>query len=175
MFNKLIRILVAIAIVGGLLFAAYTFLPLNLTGGVRQWMQETFDSGKKPAADAARNTFVATYDPQTKRTVASKVTYKDLMEKNCNSVSWYVKKKTATYAVVEVNGYKVARIRNIEPKNLKNVYTLTVSTGDSSGTVNYSVMNYCKNVLNSASTSDNLKNVVKAIYLYSEEANKYFI
>ena len=107
MFNKLIRILVAIAIVGGLLFAAYTFLPLNLTGGVRQWMQETFDSGKKPAADAARNTFVATYDPQTKRTVASKVTYKDLMEKNCNSVSWYVKKKTATYAVVEVNGYKV--------------------------------------------------------------------
>ena len=75
----------------------------------------------------------------------------------------------------EVNGYKVARIRNIEPKNLKNVYTLTVSTGDSSGTVNYSVMNYCKNVLNSASTSDNLKNVVKAIYLYSEEANKYFI
>ena len=80
-----------------------------------------------------------------------------------------------TVETTEVNGYKVARIRNIEPKNLKNVYTLTVSTGDSSGTVNYSVMNYCKNVLNSASTSDNLKNVVKAIYLYSEEANKYFI
>lgn len=107
MLNKLVRILVAIAIVFGLLFAAYKFLPLNLTGGVRQWLQETFESDTKKVADAARSTFVATYDPQTKRTVASKVTYKDLMEKNCNSVSWYVKNKTATSGIVEVNGYKV--------------------------------------------------------------------
>ena len=107
MFNKLIRILVAIAIVFGILFAAYKLLPLNLTGGVRQWIQETFDGDTKKVADAARQSYVATYDPTTKRTVASKVTYKDLFEKNCNSVSWYVKSKTATGGVVEVNGYKV--------------------------------------------------------------------
>ena len=107
MVNKLIRILVAIAIVFGLLFAAYKLLPLNLTGGVRQWLQETFESSTKKVADAARETYVATYDPTTKRTVASKVTYKDLMEKNCNSVSWYVKKKAAGGYTVEVNGYKV--------------------------------------------------------------------
>ena len=107
MLNKLVRILVAIAIVFGLLFAAYKLLPLNLTGGVRQWLQETFESDKKKVADAARQTFVATYDPTTKRTVATKITYKELIEKNCNSVSWYVKKKDSTGGVVEVNGYKV--------------------------------------------------------------------
>ena len=81
MLNKLVRILVAIAIVFGLLFAAYKLLPLNLTGGVRQWLQETFEGDKKKVADAARQTFVATYDPTTKRTVATKITYKELIEK----------------------------------------------------------------------------------------------
>jgi hypothetical protein len=106
MLNKLVRILVGIAIVGGLLWAAYTFLPLNLTGGVRQWIQETFHSDLKPVADAARDAEVYTVDPLTKKMVKSGITYKELIEKNCDSVSWYVTESGDGWDV-ECNGYKV--------------------------------------------------------------------
>ncbi len=106
MLNKLARILIGIAIVGGLLWAAYTFLPLNITGGIRQWLQETTNSESKRIADAARNTEVYTFDPITKKQIKSGVTYKDLIEKNCDSVSWYVEEDGDGWTV-ECNGYKV--------------------------------------------------------------------
>ena len=70
-------------------------------------LQEAFRAENKPVADAARDAEVYTVDPLTKKMVKSGITYKELIEKNCNSVSWYVKKKDSTGGVVEVNGYKV--------------------------------------------------------------------
>ena len=48
----------------------------------------------------------------------------------------------------------------------------TITVGDS-GSVTYSPMNYCKTVLE-GEYPDNLKNVVKALYKYSQEADSYF-
>ena len=106
MFNKLLRIILGIAIVCGILFLLYTYLPLNITGGIRQWIQEQMESESKDIADGARNALVPTVDPVTKRKVSSGVTYGQLMTKNCSDVSWYVRKNGEGWKV-ECNGYKV--------------------------------------------------------------------
>ena len=67
-------------------------------------------------------------------------------------------------------GYKIAQIVGISAKDLLNSFTLTVN---GTGTVVYSPMNYCYNVLNSTTTSSDLKNVIKALYLYSQAAQNY--
>ncbi|HRR77304.1 MAG TPA: carbohydrate-binding domain-containing protein [Ruminococcus sp.] len=65
--------------------------------------------------------------------------------------------------------YVVARIRGIKANELENDFTVTFEDGS----VKYSAMTYCYNVLNGGSDEDNLKNVCKALYLYAEEASKY--
>ena len=78
--------------------------------------------------------------------------------------------------------YQVARIRGIAASELQDNFTLTVTAGEAVGTVKYSPMNYCKNVLTqSNATSDEaqtpnprLVNVVKALYQYSQATNLYF-
>lgn len=79
---------------------------------------------------------------------------------------------------VQSGGYQVARIRGIKAKHIGDILTLHVNCG----TVQYSPLNYCKNVLNSSdSTPDEaqaqdgkLVNVVKALYLYWQAADSYF-
>lgn len=76
-------------------------------------------------------------------------------------------------------GYQVARIRGIKAKHIGSTFTLTVN----GGTVTYSPLNYCKNVLPDLTASqdevqnqqdEKLQNVVKALYLYWQAANAYF-
>jgi hypothetical protein len=64
-------------------------------------------------------------------------------------------------------------INNISPEDLDEVYTVNISDGNYSLDVDYSVMAYCYMVL-TRSNNENLKNAVKAIYLYNQEANLYF-
>ena len=71
---------------------------------------------------------------------------------------------------VDNNGYLQVTITGIKAKQLSSDFTITV--GDS-GSVTYSPMNYCKTVLE-GEYPDNLKNVVKALYKYSQEADSYF-
>ena len=69
--------------------------------------------------------------------------------------------------------YVVARIRGIKASELENSFT--VKFGESSETYNvtYNVMTYCYNVLNDSTVDDNLQNVCKALYKYTQAAKTY--
>ena len=71
-------------------------------------------------------------------------------------------------------GYYVARIRGIPAKELQNSFTLNLTAGTAGGSVTYSPMNYCYKVLNGSTESESLINAVKALYLYSQAAERYF-
>ncbi len=71
-------------------------------------------------------------------------------------------------------GYQIARIRDISANELSNNVALTVTAGEASGSASYSPMNYFYKVLNGSSDDENLKNALKALYVYAQEAKKYF-
>ena len=78
---------------------------------------------------------------------------------------------TPTYS----KGYYVVEIKNIAAKNLDKVYTVTVSDG--SGvilTVNSCALSYAYQVLSRTDQSEELVQLVKALYLYNQAANAYF-
>ena len=71
--------------------------------------------------------------------------------------------------------YQVARIRGIVAKELQNNFTLTVKEGDTVlGTMVYSPMTYCYNVLSDETRPEALQNVCKAFFLYAKAADTYF-
>ena len=71
--------------------------------------------------------------------------------------------------------YQIARIRGIKAKELKKAFTLTVKDGEEIiGTITYSPMTYCSNVLSDGTQSEALQNVCKALYLYAKAADSYF-
>ena len=78
------------------------------------------------------------------------------------------------YETEKQDDYQIIRIRNIHARNLDYDFKVTVSAGGKSGTVRFSPMNYCYNVLNNSSYDAKLQNVVKALYLYYQGATAYF-
>lgn len=72
--------------------------------------------------------------------------------------------------------YQVIRIRNISAKEIGDDFTVSVSADDTQGTISYSPMNYCYNVLSNEAYADNtnLQNVVRSIYKYWQSAKYYF-
>ena len=93
--------------------------------------------------------------PDTVFDLSAGVTYAGatLSLKSETSLSLYFKSsKTLTFSVdgktvetAKSGGYQIARIRGISAKELKNSFTLSVTAGESSGSVTYSPMNYCYN------------------------------
>ena len=79
-------------------------------------------------------------------------------------------------AVETSSGLKV-KIRNISAQNLSNTFTVEIyCNGTYSGSITYSPMNYCYNVLKDTSTAEktvNLQNAVRALYLYNQAAIAY--
>ena len=73
----------------------------------------------------------------------------------------------------QVGEYKVARIRNINVKELNVMRTLTVSIGESSGTIEYNPVTYCYNVLNGGSDDEDLQLICRALYTFFIEARGY--
>lgn len=68
------------------------------------------------------------------------------------------------------------KITNIAAQHLDDDVTVNVSVADDNNTysVKYSPLNYCYTVLNSNDTDESLRNVVRALYNYNQEANAYF-
>ncbi len=66
-------------------------------------------------------------------------------------------------------------IVNINAAELDNIFTLTVSNGTDTFDVSYSPFSYAKYVLEYSLARENLINVIKAMYLYNEAANAYFV
>ena len=67
----------------------------------------------------------------------------------------------------------VIRICNIPVAALNDNFTVTVTSGEESGTVTYSPLTYCYRAQTSGDAK--LVNTVKALYLYWVEAAKYFV
>ncbi len=77
---------------------------------------------------------------------------------------------------IDKGGYVCVVIDGIAADNLDNDYVVTVDDGKDVLTVTYNPMTYCYNVLksdNSDKVTDDLKNVVRALYLYNQAANAY--
>ena len=70
----------------------------------------------------------------------------------------------------ETGDYKIARIRGIKAAHIGDIITLNIN----GGTVSYSPMNYCKNVLDDDTQDEKLQNAVKSLYLYWKAASEYF-
>ena len=72
--------------------------------------------------------------------------------------------------------YRILRIRDISAKELGDDFMVSVSAGAAQGTISYSPMNYCYNVLNNEAYADDadLQNVVRSIYKYWQAAKYYF-
>ena len=69
--------------------------------------------------------------------------------------------------------YVIARIRGIKAEELGNSFIVKFSINDENGSVTYSPMTYCYNVLNGGSNDEKLQNVVKALYKYNKAAEAY--
>lgn len=83
-----------------------------------------------------------------------------------------------TAVTPEVSGERyVVRILNIAAKDLDRPHTVVISCGGETMTLTASVLSYARNALNAYSSSPEktaLCSLVKALYLYSVEANAYF-
>ncbi|MBQ7521657.1 MAG: hypothetical protein IJU14_02120, partial [Clostridia bacterium] len=77
-------------------------------------------------------------------------------------------------STTQKDGYQIVRINGIPAKELGNDFTVTVTAKENSGTVLYSPLNYCYNVLNDSANDTNWQNVVKALYKYWQSADIYF-
>ena len=82
--------------------------------------------------------------------------------KNDNPLTFSCGDETVEKATVD--GYQVARIRNIPAVKLSDTFTLTVN---GQYEVHCSPLNYCKKALTTDSLSNNLKNVAGSLYTYS--------
>ncbi len=70
----------------------------------------------------------------------------------------------------KVGGYQVVRIRGISAPDLDKVFEMKVICGGKEGMVRYSVLNYIANAVREDQSDDDLKVLVKALYLYYEAA-----
>ncbi len=82
--------------------------------------------------------------------------------------------KTLTAVKTETEGLYYVDITGIAAKELDTPYTLTISDGAKTRTITASVMSYVRTVLESGTASEQLKNVVQAMYHYNQAANAYF-
>lgn len=74
---------------------------------------------------------------------------------------------------VKEGDYYYIDIDNISADKLKDNITVTVNDGSSDLTINYSPMTYCYNVLTRENRPDNLKNLVRALVKFGQEAETY--
>ena len=75
----------------------------------------------------------------------------------------------------KINGDKLSvTISGINAAELNDDITVNVTESGSTGYITYSPMCFCYNVLKSNTTKAELKNVVRALYNYSQAAKEYF-
>ncbi|MDE6664721.1 MAG: hypothetical protein K2K14_00810 [Ruminococcus sp.] len=131
------------------------------------------DSGlDKVTADTLKK-----FEKQTNGTLPDGIEYygSSLLLESETTVRHYFKAAKGISSVIEYgfsgykNGYYYTDITGISAANLGTPQTTTI--GDWS--ISYSPMSYAYDVLNSDTASDNLKNLVKALYLYNQAAEAY--
>ena len=100
---------------------------------------------------------------KTKTTLALYFESSKELSFNCEGVDFDVRHHGSEYII---------RISGIAAKDLNNDFTVGLTTADGSGTITYSPMTYCSRAL--GTSDEKLHDVVKALYSYWVEADKYF-
>ena len=83
----------------------------------------------------------------------------------------------AVSTAISETAYYMISITNIAAQDLDKAFEVTVSNGTESSSYQVSAFSYCRDVMlqNTGTTYTNeLKNALKALYLYNQTANKYF-
>ena len=75
---------------------------------------------------------------------------------------------------VKIGSNYVVTIPDIGAKDLDEKHTLVVSKGDETMSVFCYGLSYCHTVLNSSNSTDEMKDTVRALFLYNQAANEYF-
>ena len=116
------------------------------------------------------------FEKQTAGNLPDGITYygSSLLLESNTTVRHYFKDAKGTAVIAYgfsgyKDGYYYTDITDISAANLGTPQTTTI--GDWS--ISYSPMSYAYDVLNSDTASDNLKNLVKALYLYNQAAEAY--
>ena len=65
-------------------------------------------------------------------------------------------------------------VANIFADMLDEAHVFTVSDGVNTYTITFSALSYGYRILNDGTAGDDIKNLVKALYLYNQAANAYF-
>lgn len=91
---------------------------------------------------------------------------------NLEGLKFIVNGAEQSYTTSE--NYYIVECENIGAKDLDLENKVAVMIGEETKfEANCSVMTFCYNALNNSSLSEELQNVAKALYLYSDEANRY--
>jgi hypothetical protein len=99
------------------------------------------------------------------------------MNEDCQNIENFVfsvKVGNAEYSTVTPvakQGYYYIYIENISADNLDTPHNVKIN--DIEVISNYSVLSYAKTVLSSDTADNNLKNLVKTLYLYNQKANEF--
>lgn len=86
--------------------------------------------------------------------------------------TFMVDNKTAE-PVQKDNMYYVV-VPNIAAKDLDVFHTVTASDGNTTYSISYCALSYCRSKLSNTSTSESLQNLVKSLYLYNQASKAYF-
>ena len=90
-----------------------------------------------------------------------------------SNYKFYINGQEVEAVKVNATKYKVS-VEAIALKNLDEVYKFTVSDGENSFTVEYSALSYLYKVVNSETTTSEMKDLAKAMYLVYVAASAYF-
>ncbi|MBQ7522487.1 MAG: leucine-rich repeat domain-containing protein [Clostridia bacterium] len=148
-------------------------------------VNENLTETEKDVSDVTAQTINKPYDKTTQNHLFEGVTFAGatVSLKSETTLSLYFQsEETLSFScqgkilsTTKKDGYQIVRINGIPAKEIGNDFTVTVTAGENSGTVIYSPLNYCYNVLNDNQNSEKFQNAVKALYKYWQCADVYFL
>ncbi len=148
-------------------------------------VNENLTETEKDVSDVTAQTINKPYDKTTQNHLFEGVTFAGatVSLKSETTLSLYFQsEETLSFScqgkilsTTKKDGYQIVRINGIPAKEIGNDFTVTVTSEENSGTVIYSPLNYCYNVLNDNQNSEKFQNAVKALYKYWQCADVYFL
>ena len=148
-------------------------------------VNENLTSEEKNVADVTAQTINRPYDGTTQNHLFEGVIFSGatISLKSQMTLSLYFQSEKTlsfscqekTLSVSQEDGYQIVRINGIAAKEIGNNFTVTVTSGEESGTIIYSSLSYCYDVLSNNANDSKLQNVVKALYRYWQSADSYFV
>ncbi len=137
------------------------------------------------APDATHNIVIDSKDPYDPKDPNNRPLYRGMQLNLEGETSIYlnfnqeitaatVDGKEAWFGPTKKNDGYMVKVDNIASGNLSKLHTITVTINNTEYTYKASALTYCNNVLNASGAPEELKNLCRSIYLYSEAADTFF-